>query len=46
MHVIMNGEPLKEVYCFKYLWSQVAADGECEMGVVYSVESAEKCAEQ
>ena len=27
MHVILNGEPLEEVDCFKYLWSQVAADG-------------------
>ena len=30
MHVILNGEPLEEVDCFKYLGSQVAADGECE----------------
>ena len=30
MHVILNGEPLKEVDCFKYLGSQVAADGGCE----------------
>ena len=27
MHVILNSEPLKEVDCFKYLWSQVAVDG-------------------
>ena len=27
MHVILNGEPLEEVHCFKYLGSQVAADG-------------------
>ena len=27
MHVILNGEPLEEVDCFKYLGSQVAADG-------------------
>ena len=26
MHVILNGEPLEEVHCFKYLGSQVAAD--------------------
>ena len=26
MHVILNGEPLEEVNCFKYLGSQVAAD--------------------
>ena len=29
MHVILNGEPLEEVDCFKYLRSQVAADGGC-----------------
>ena len=27
MHVILNGEPLEEVDGFKYLGSQVAADG-------------------
>ena len=27
MHRKLNGEPLEEVYCFKYLGSQVAADG-------------------
>ena len=26
IHVILNGEPLEEVDCFKYLGSQVAAD--------------------
>ena len=30
MHVIQNGEPLKEVDCFKNLGSQVAADGGCK----------------
>ena len=30
MHVILNGEPLEEVDCFKYLGSQVTADGGCE----------------
>ena len=34
MHVIVNGEPLVEVDCFKYLGSQVAADGGCERDVV------------
>ena len=29
MHVILNGEPLEEVDCFKYLESQMAADGGC-----------------
>ena len=27
MHVNLNCAPLEEVDCFKYLWSQVAADG-------------------
>ena len=35
MHVILNGEPLEEVDCFKHLWSQVAADGGCESDVVH-----------
>ena len=34
MHVVLNGEPLEEVDCFKYLGSQVAADGGCERDVV------------
>ena len=33
-YVILNGEPLEEVDCFKYLWSQVTADRECERDVV------------
>ena len=37
MHVILNGEPLEEVDCFKYLGSQVAADGGCEMDVVHKM---------
>ena len=35
MHVILNGEPLEKVHCFKYLGSQVAADGRCERNVVH-----------
>ena len=35
MHVILNGEPLEEVDCFKYLGSQVAADRGCESYVVH-----------
>ena len=35
MHVILNGEPLEEVDCLKYLGSQVAADGGCERAVVH-----------
>ena len=34
-HVILNGEPLEEVDYFKYLGSQVAADGGCERDVVH-----------
>ena len=34
MYVILDGEPLKEVDCFKYLRSQVAADGGYERDVV------------
>ena len=34
MHVILNDEPLEEVDCFKYMGSQVAADGGCERDVV------------
>ena len=35
MHVILNDETLEEVDCFKYLWSQVAADGGCERDVIH-----------
>ena len=35
IHVILNGEPLELVDCFKYLGSQVAADGGCERDVVH-----------
>ena len=35
MHVILNGEPLEEVDCFKYLGSQVAANGGCGRDVVH-----------
>ena len=35
MHVILNGEPLVKVDYFKYLGSQVAADGGCEIDVAH-----------
>ena len=35
MHVILNGEPLEEVDCFKYLGLQMKADGRCERDVVH-----------
>ena len=37
MHVILNCEPLEEMDCFKYLGSQVAADGECDRDVVHRI---------
>ena len=37
MHVILNGEPLEEVGCFKYLGSQGAADGGCGRDVVHRI---------
>ena len=33
--MILNGEPLEEADWFKYLGSQVAADGGCERDVVH-----------
>ena len=36
-HAQLNSEPLKEVDCFKYLGSQVAADGGCKMDVVHKM---------
>ena len=33
--MILNGEPLEEVDCFKYLGSQVAENGGCERDVVH-----------
>ena len=33
--MILNGEPLEEVDCFKYLGSQVAANVGCERVVVH-----------
>ena len=35
MHAMLTGEPLEEVDCFKFLRSQVAADGGCERDVVH-----------
>ena len=35
MHVILNGDPLEEVDCFKYLGSQVAADSGSERDVAH-----------
>ena len=36
MHVILKGEPLEEVDYFKYLGSQVTADGGCVSDVVHN----------
>ena len=52
IHVILNGEQLEKVDCFKYLGSQVAADGGCERDVVHRMNEgyrgwrALKCPEQ
>ena len=35
MPLMPNGEPLEEVDCFKYLASQVSADGGCERDVLH-----------
>ena len=35
MRVILNGKPLEENDCFKYMGSQVAAEGGCEGDVVH-----------
>ena len=37
MRVILNGEPLEEVNCFKCLGSQVAADRGCERDEVHKM---------
>ena len=34
-YVILNGEPLEEVDCFKYLGSEMAAAGGCERDMVH-----------
>ena len=47
MLVILNGEPSQEVGCFKYMGSQVAADGGCERVVVHRMnEGYRACGEQ
>ena len=33
--MILNGEPLEEVDCFKYMWPIVAADGGCGRDMVH-----------
>ena len=35
--MILNGEPLEEVDCFKYLGSQMAVDGGWERDVVHRI---------
>ena len=37
MHLRLNGDPLEEVDCFKYLGSQVVAEGGCERDVVHRI---------
>ena len=38
--MILNGEPLEELDCFKYLGSQASADGGCERDVVHRMNEA------
>ena len=40
--MILNGEPLEEVDCFKYLGLQVAADGGCERDEVHRMNEGQK----
>ena len=40
MYVRLNFDPLEEMDCFKYLGSQVAADGGCERDVVHRINQA------
>ena len=42
MHVILNDNPLEEVDSFKYLESQVAADGGCERDVVHRTNEGDR----
>ena len=42
MHVILNGELLEEVDCFKHLAPQVATDGGCERDVVHRMNEGYK----
>ena len=35
IHVILSGESLEKVDCYKYLGSKVAANGRCEMDRVH-----------
>ena len=42
MHVILNDGPLEEVHCFKYLRSQVAADGGCGTQCISGLEHRER----
>ena len=42
MYVRLNGDPLEEVDCFKYLGSQVAANGGCESDVVHRMNEGYK----
>ena len=46
MHVILNGVPLEELDCFKYLGSQVTADGGCERDVVHRMSEGYRACEE
>ena len=42
MHLRLNGQPLLEVGCFKYMWSQVAPDGGRKRDVVHRMNEGYK----
>ena len=42
MYAILKGEVLEEVDCFKYLGSQVAANGGCERDVAHRMNKGYK----
>ena len=41
----MTGRDIEEVDCFKYLWSQMAADGGCKRDVVHRMKMSIECGE-
>ena len=45
MHVILNGEQVEVADCFKYLGSQVAADGGCARDVVHIMNEGYRASE-
>ena len=44
--MVLNGEPLEEVDCFKYLGSQVAADGGRDRDAVHRMNQGQERGER